>query len=224
MVMTHSLTSPCRGRILRPSSKPGTKIVPPQKFRFPLSREAGSFPYNLETLRPGFNHGNEDRPPTISGFLQMEPIVRLYSMAQPPRVPVLLPNDHTVVYFITWCVAGRKAVLDSPLVWQAFQRATNRLSDWVTLAAVLMPDHLHVLAAPRDRAFSPGAYSAAIKRWMRADLSPPWSWQRGCFDRLLRSNESAAGKWHYVRENPVRAGLVARWEDWPYRMGFESDG
>jgi hypothetical protein len=24
-------------------------------------------------------------------------------------------------------------------------------------------------------------------------------------------------KWSYVRENPVRAGLVARAEDWPYQ-------
>lgn len=41
-------------------------------------------------------------------------------------------------------------------------------------------------------------------------------WQRGFFDHVLRSDESYAQKWDYVRENPVRAGLVKRAEDWPY--------
>jgi putative transposase len=41
-------------------------------------------------------------------------------------------------------------------------------------------------------------------------------WQRGFFDHLLRSEESYAQKWDYVRENPVRAQLVERVEDWPY--------
>jgi putative transposase len=42
-------------------------------------------------------------------------------------------------------------------------------------------------------------------------------WQEGFFDHVLRSNESYAQKWEYVRENPVHAGLVNRSEDWPYQ-------
>ncbi len=42
-------------------------------------------------------------------------------------------------------------------------------------------------------------------------------WQKGLFDHILRSAESCEEKWHYVRENPVRANLVSNWEDWPYR-------
>jgi hypothetical protein len=33
---------------------------------------------------------------------------------------------------------------------------------------------------------------------------------------VLRSSASRAEKWNYIRDNPVRAGLVARPEDWPY--------
>jgi hypothetical protein len=36
------------------------------------------------------------------------------------------------------------------------------------------------------------------------------------FDHLLRSKESYAEKWDYVVQNPVRAGLTAAAEDWPY--------
>ena len=39
--------------------------------------------------------------------------------------------------------------------------------------------------------------------------------------RKKRREESAAEKWEYIRENPVRAGLVSHWSDWPYRIGFE---
>ena len=42
----------------------------------------------------------------------------------------------------------------------------------------------------------------------------------GVFDHLFVSAESRAGKWEYVRENPVRAGLVARAEDWPFAAGL----
>ena len=47
------------------------------------------------------------------------------------------------------------------------------------------------------------------------------AWQDGFFDHLLRSGESYAEKWNYVRMNPVRAGLVARPEDWPYSGEIE---
>jgi putative transposase len=101
------------------------------------------------------------------------------------------------------------------------------------LAAVLMPDHLHVIAAPtEDREARIGDFSAALKRWMREEIqkdgkrsarptTAEWRWQTGCFDRLLRSDESLQEKWLYVEENPVRAGLVQRFEDWPYRFAFD---
>jgi hypothetical protein len=66
-------------------------------------------------------------------------------------------------------------------------------------------------------------FSAAIKRWMRQELDASWKWQPGCFDRLLRSGESLREKWLYVEENPVRAGLVKHWEDWPYRYEFNDE-
>jgi REP element-mobilizing transposase RayT len=41
-------------------------------------------------------------------------------------------------------------------------------------------------------------------------------WQKGFFDHVLRGEESYTQKWNYVRDNPVRAGLVKEWRDWPY--------
>jgi hypothetical protein len=42
-------------------------------------------------------------------------------------------------------------------------------------------------------------------------------WQEGFFDHVLRSDESSGQKWSYVCDNPVRAGLVKRSEDWSYQ-------
>jgi hypothetical protein len=41
--------------------------------------------------------------------------------------------------------------------------------------------------------------------------------QAGFFDHILRSDESYSEKWNYVRDNPVRAGLVETADDWPYQ-------
>ena len=48
------------------------------------------------------------------------------------------------------------------------------------------------------------------------EQAPEPLWQRGFFDHVLRSEESYAQKWAYVRDNPIRAGLVKRGDDWPY--------
>jgi putative transposase len=37
------------------------------------------------------------------------------------------------------------------------------------------------------------------------------------FDHVLRSDESYDEKWNYVKENPVRAGLVQIASEWPYQ-------
>ena len=149
-------------------------------------------------------------------------------MAHPPRIPVWLRDEQAVIYFVTICVADRKRVLANEAAFNAFEIALSKLKQWEVLAAVLMPDHLHVIAAPTDdRDAAVGNFSAAIKRWMSEEMSRDgeldWQWQAGCFDRLLRSDESLGEKWLYVEENPVRAKLVKRFEDWPYRFAFNED-
>jgi REP-associated tyrosine transposase len=56
---------------------------------------------------------------------------------------------------------------------------------------------------------------------MRKGLKAARQWQSGCFDRLLRSDESLHEKWLYVQDNPVRAGLVKSSADWPYQIGLD---
>jgi hypothetical protein len=46
---------------------------------------------------------------------------------------------------------------------------------------------------------------------------PEWRWQAGSFHHRIRSYEDYNEKLNYMQENPVKAGLVERMEDWPYR-------
>jgi len=82
---------------------------------------------------------------------------------------------------------------------------------------VIMPDHAHFFAAPVHE--NQNALSVVIgrwKEWTAKRLAQGPIWQPEFFDHLLRSAESRSEKWDYIRENPVRAGLVQRADDWPF--------
>ena len=144
-------------------------------------------------------------------------------MARPPRIPVWIKSGTRVVYFITLCVKGRKQVLTNPATFRAIVKFCEGNTNWRMSAAVIMPDHLHALVSPcvnRDQKVT--QFSAGLKRSIpRNDSTSPWEWQHGVFDRLLRRGEFTESKWFYMRENPVRARLVTRWENWPYMIGFK---
>ena len=82
---------------------------------------------------------------------------------------------------------------------------------------VIMPDHVYL--------FVRGNLDFALRQWVRMlkralsstiPVAPP-HWQHGFFDHLIRHGESYAGKWEYVRQNPVRAALVHQAEEWPWQ-------
>ena len=73
---------------------------------------------------------------------------------------------------------------------------------------------LTAVAAGVDRG-SPDATTHDNPRSPRAATTRIW--QREFFDHVLRSEESYAEKWEYVRQNPVRAGLTTRAQDWPFQ-------
>ncbi len=89
-----------------------------------------------------------------------------------------------------------------------------------------MPDHVHFFCAEQAAGAKQNLsrFIGAWKEWTAKalvktlNLSAP-IWQKQFFDHVLRGGESYAEKWSYVRENPVRAGLVAQWDEWPWQ-GF----
>lgn len=120
------------------------------------------------------------------------------------------------------CAAKRQKLLaNEPIhnAFKAFAASAPNYGAWVG-AYIFMPDHFHLFVAIDDEKLSLSACVKSLKGTLSSVLrrerkSPPY-WQKGFFDHMLRSKESYSQKWNYVRENPVRAELVKRWEDWPY--------
>jgi len=112
--------------------------------------------------------------------------------------------------------------LATPAIHEAFLRFGKEgplHGAWIG-ACVIMPDHLHVFVATDDEKIAISTWMKSLKnalsKTLRANGVARRHWQKTFFDHLLRSSESYSEKWNYVRENPVRAGLVAKAEDWPY--------
>ena len=145
--------------------------------------------------------------------------VVLSMVSVPPRIAVTLPMEVSEFYFVTLCVKGRKPVLADPRFAEVLFRLFSRLDHWVHEAWVIMPDHLHVLLGPKSRIFHLSDWSHYVKRVTQKEFSGDWKWQKGIFDHLLRSWETGVSTWSYLQNNPVRAGLVRNWWEWPFFGG-----
>jgi REP element-mobilizing transposase RayT len=127
------------------------------------------------------------------------------------------------VYFLTLDAHDRRRLFANSAVHEAFRSFCLKAIDYGIAVGryVLMPDHIHLFAA-----FGPE--SIDVSRWIKSlkniiskclrvkGISAP-HWQKGFFDRVLRTGESYNEKWEYVRQNPVRAGLAESPENWEFQ-------
>lgn len=119
----------------------------------------------------------------------------------------------------------RKRILDNEIAHSTLRSIWEKSGDlkcWYVGDYLLMPDHIHFFAKPGSESEPMGKWvkmwkSTSAHEWIKRGLAQSPIWQDEYFDRYLRSNESYAQKWEYVQNNPVRAGLVNKVEDWPYR-------
>ncbi len=84
-------------------------------------------------------------------------------------------------------------------------------------SVVIMPNHVHLIAMPYDDC-SLEKILMRMKRVsshrIKKEVGLPEMWEREYFDHMLRSDESMRQKSEYICNNPVRAGLVSRSDDW----------
>jgi REP element-mobilizing transposase RayT len=130
-------------------------------------------------------------------------------------------------YFITICTEQRKPILaDAKIVKILVDEWTGALNrrGWAIGSYVVMPDHIHFFCTDGEMGTTLSRFIGAWKEWTSKFIARQCGmdspiWQKGFFDHLLRSDESYSEKWNYVRNNPVRAGLVRDADDWPF-SGF----
>jgi putative transposase len=144
--------------------------------------------------------------------------------AFPRRPPRITPFQGVrPFYFVTFCVRNRRPILSNSAVHEAFLIFARRARDEHGVAVgryVLMPDHAHLFVILPEPGPSLASWVGQLKRRLGITLAelgnPPPIWQEGFFDHLMRGADSYSEKWAYVRENPVRAGLCAKPEEWSY--------
>ena len=138
---------------------------------------------------------------------------------KPHRLSRIFQNYDAPVYFVTFCTADRKPILATDSVHEALHQYAGKAEPHGIAIGryVIMPDHIHcfICMAPQHTL---GTTVRMMKWALSAALPEPIPhWQSGFFDHLLRHSESYSEKWNYVVQNPVRAGLVERAEDWEFQ-------
>jgi putative transposase len=137
-------------------------------------------------------------------------------------MPTRVPLQHTPPafvpegswFFVTICCHQRGAnQLAVPIIGRGLLADAihyHRSGVWNLHLMLLMPDHLHAILAVGCG----GGLSETIRNWKRMTARMHGvRWQRNFFDHRLRAGESLDLKARYIRENPVRAGLVSRAEN-----------
>jgi REP element-mobilizing transposase RayT len=91
--------------------------------------------------------------------------------------------------------------------------------DIALLAYCYMPDHVHFLAEGKAENSDCLQFIARGKQYSGYHYKAKFGdrlWQRYRYEHTLRSDERAISVARYILENPVRAGLVSRIEDYLY--------
>jgi REP element-mobilizing transposase RayT len=134
-----------------------------------------------------------------------------------PHDPPLWIDPLNEAFFITInCLPRGENQLAHDDIWQALTETIEfreKRGEWKWRLLLAMPDHLHgIVSFPES--FHMRSSISSWKRWIAK--SHGIQWQRDFFDHRLRTEESAREKADYIRMNPVRAGLTAKREHWPY--------
>lgn len=138
---------------------------------------------------------------------------------RPPRLSRIFEVYGTPLYFVTFNTHNRRPLVANAAIHLRFiEFARGAEERGIAVGQyIILPDHIHL--------FVRGNADFVLTDWVRLlkrrlskalEISLP-HWQEGFFDHIIRNSESYAEKWHYVRENPVRHGLVAQADDWPWQ-------
>jgi len=120
------------------------------------------------------------------------------------------------IYFITICSKPRgQRQLTLPETWEKLIESVRFRHDaqtWFVHVFLVMPDHIHALLSFSRTERNIQTSIAAWKAYTAKTIGIRW--QSNFFEHRLRSNESFEEKAEYIRNNPVRAGLVEKPDDW----------
>ena len=125
------------------------------------------------------------------------------------------------VHAITFSCYRRQPKLGTARARSEFEcslEKTRRSYEWCVLGYVVMPEHAHLLVSEPEKADLATAVQAlkqSVSRRLALRAAEPF-WQARYYDFNVWSDQKRIEKLRYIHRNPVRRGLVAKPEDWPW--------
>ena len=139
-------------------------------------------------------------------------------MAIPSRAPRL------GTFFITTATYNRRSLFQVPANAEVFIETLQHYrhaGHYRLHAFVVMPDHVHLIVTPQgitiERAM--GLIKGGFSHRMASNFPV---WQRGYTDHRIRDAEDMETRRRYLHMNPVRGGLVAAAEMYPYSSAYHA--
>jgi putative transposase len=132
-------------------------------------------------------------------------------------------NGQESAYFVSTQTAQRQPFFRHERWANLFEQTLFHYgrNDYCLHAFVIVPDHVHMLLTPK------GTIEKAVQLIkggfsFRARKELAWKfeiWQQGLTDHRIRDEEDWQHHFEYIRQNPVKAGLVAEFSNYRH-MGF----
>jgi putative transposase len=144
-----------------------------------------------------------------------------------PLASEIYADEGRAIHFTLRSYRGRPFDGNPPLCAAGVRLLAEMRVDyrcWVG-AYCLMPDHLHFVAGPREEG---APVLTFVERFKGRTTNESWRhgahgklWQPRCHDHVVRAAERLEDIYEYIFDNPVRAGLVAERDRWPWSGIFD---
>jgi len=129
----------------------------------------------------------------------------------------------TIVCSFTCCVENKERLFVSADNFFHFEKILHEsLTRHKTLSHVyvFMPDHIHLIL--EGQTYDANALSALTlfkqkTGYFLSQNNSTFKLQKDFYDHILRKDEDVFKQVAYILNNPVRAGLVENWYDYPYK-------
>ena len=128
------------------------------------------------------------------------------------------------IYFVTICTADKKPYLRDAEIAAVIidtMEYRRKCHEIILFCYCIMPDHVHMLLSLCQ------GYNKSLIDWVSNfkryasrrvkisyDIAPLW--QKNFYDHIVRKDEALINVAEYIVNNPVRKGIVNKWEEYPY--------
>jgi REP element-mobilizing transposase RayT len=127
------------------------------------------------------------------------------------------------VYFVTSTTCNRQNLFTRSEFAKVIIEQIKKIrikENFKLYAYCIMPDHLHLLLCPDENGKNLSGVMQLISGrttkafWQQGGKDKLW--QRGFYDHVARKTEDLREIALYILNNPVRKGLVEKYEDYPF--------